>query len=174
MTSVLYSIVLVGLFLLTSGTTKIYGQTDKVIYSTNFGSASGAVSTISGWTASGAQSANVSLSAGSTSSGYSSPIVASGSANLADAGTVIGTSIATLSGQVNTVGLTDIKVIYGARRTSTYTGAVTLEWSNDGSTWNPISYTDVANNGNWALINSGTPLSLALPTGAEGQANLRF
>jgi hypothetical protein len=166
-----FSILFIGLFLVANAVTQLNGQTNRRVYSTNFsGSTGAAVSTISGWATSGP--ANLSLSTASGSIGtYSTPIMASGGANLADIGTVVGASVATLSGQVNTEGLSNIKVIFGARRT-TYTGAVTLEWSSDGSAWNSISYTDVANTGIWGLVNGGIPMTL--PAGAEGQTNLRF
>jgi len=73
---------------------------------------------------------------------------------------------------LSTVGYTSITVIWGARRTGA-AAAVTVDWSSDGgTTWNAIAFTDVANNSIWALVNSGT--SISLPVGAAGVANLEF
>ena len=52
------------------------------------------------------------------------------------------------------------------------TTAVTLSWSTDGSTWNNVAYTEVTNNGTWALSNGGT--RIPLPAGAAGVSNLRI
>ncbi len=174
MTSTFLSVFLVSLFLLLNGTTKMYSQTDKVIYSTNFGTANGAVSTISGWTSSGAQAANLSISDASTSDTYTTPIAFSGNANLADGdgSPATGTAMATLAGKINTQGLSNIKVLYAARGVNSYTGIITFEWSSDGSTWYNITYADVTRNSTWAVINGGT--WLALPPGAAGVTDLRF
>ena len=78
----------------------------------------------------------------------------------------------TLNANISTVGYTGITVIWGARRTGTFTETVTFAWSIDGSTWTPAAYTEVASNSTWALINAGVAISL--PAGAEGAANLRL
>lgn len=78
----------------------------------------------------------------------------------------------TVSGVISTVGYNSIQLIYAARKTSAYTGAITFEWSSDGTTWNTIAYTDVSNNATWAVVNGGSYISL--PAGAAGQSNLRF
>lgn len=101
----------------------------------------------------------------SASSGYTG---ASGGNNAA-CGTS-GTSTLIFN-SLSTVGYTDITVIWGARMTATG-ASPTFQWSTDGSTWTPVTYTDVANNSTWALINGGTPFSL--PSGAEGASNLYF
>ncbi|MES2780573.1 MAG: hypothetical protein V4651_11805, partial [Bacteroidota bacterium] len=147
-----------------------------VLYSTGFGTTASTATTLqTGWVKSGTQSVNMELSTSSVSSGYSTPIAASGGANLNDGatGTSSGTAIVTLSGLVNTVGYTNIQFLYAARASSaSYTGVITLEWSGDGTTWNTVSYTDISRNGSWALINGGSWLNL--PTGAENQGDLRF
>jgi len=48
----------------------------------------------------------------------------------------------------------------------------TFQWSSDGSNWNTVSFTDVANNSTWALVNGGSQISL--PSGAAGISNLQF
>ena len=145
-------------------------QAQTTIYSQNFGTGS-ALPT--GWTAGGANSANVVVANSSSSSGYSTPITASGGSNLEDAGGT-GTSTAIVAGQISTVGYNSIQVIFGARISSaTYTGTVTFDWSSDGTTWNSISYTQVSGtDGNWHVANGGSYLSL--PAGAAGQSDLRF
>jgi autotransporter-associated beta strand protein len=153
-----------------------YGFAQTTIYSTNYGSTNNAaVSTITGWAASGAQSANLNLSTASVSSGYSSPITASGNANLADGAnsSTAGTAIATLSGQVNTTGYTGIQISFGYRASSaSYTATVTLDWSSDGSNWNSITLPTLTRDGVWRAINGTSWISL--PSGAEGKSNLQF
>ncbi|WP_298223862.1 YDG domain-containing protein, partial [Flavobacterium sp.] len=145
------------------------------VYSTNFGTASTTnVASITGWSISGAQSANLTLATTSNSSTYTSPISFSAGANLADGSTssVAGTAVATLAGQVNTTGLTNIEVAFGYRASSaSYTATVTFEWSADGTTWNNIPIT-LTRDGSWRAIN-GTSW-LTLPSGAQNQSNLRF
>jgi hypothetical protein len=156
------------------GVNGVMGQT--TIYSTNFGTTNNAaVSTITGWTTSGAQSANLNLSTASASSTYSTPISPSGSANLADgvSSNVAGTAITTLAGQVNTTGYSSIELAFGYRASSSsYTATVTLDWSSDGSTWNNISLGTLTRDGVWRAINGSS--WLPLPVGAENQSNLRF
>ncbi len=72
---------------------------------------------------------------------------------------------------VNTENFENISVAWGARRTSTQ-APVVFEWSIDGTTWNPVTFTDVAADSDWALVNNGNLIQL--PTGAEHQQNLSF
>jgi hypothetical protein len=142
-----------------------------VLYSTDFGTGT---TLPTGWSVSGAQAGNIENSTASISSGYSFPISSSGGSNLNDgaAGTVAGVATVTLSGQINTVGYTSIQVLYAARKTATYVGSISFQWSSDGVAWNSITYSDVANNTTWSIVNNGAWLTL--PAGAENQADLRF
>ncbi len=142
-----------------------WGQT--TLYTQSFGTGGGSLPT--GWTAT-AGTNTWAISTASASSGYTGAtggnnVVATNHANLA-------TLSLTFNNSLSTVGYSSITVIWGARRTSTFTNPVTFEWSSNGSTWNSVSYTEVANTGTWALINSGTRLTL--PVGAEGVSNLQF
>lgn len=153
----------------------LQGQT--IIYSTNYGASNNNVNvnTVTGWSASGAQAGNLNLSTASVSTTYTSPISASGGSNLADgvSGTTAGTAIATLSGQVNTMGYTGLQLAFGYRASSSsYTATVTLEWSADGMTWNSVSLGTLTRDGSWRAINGSNWLSL--PSAAENQSNLRF
>jgi len=146
----------------------VAGQT--TLYSTNFGTANNvAASTLPGWTTSGSQATNLNLSTASVSSGYTLPIMSSGGANLAEgvSSNTVGTAVATLAGQVNTVGYTSIEVAFGNRATMNYSGVVTLEWSSNGTLWNTISI--IPNTIGW-----GATGWLSLPLGAQNQSNLRF
>jgi hypothetical protein len=118
-------------------------QTQTTLYSTDFGTNSAFPT---GWTASGG-STQWSCNTTSASSGYTG---ASSSDN-ADNGTS-GTATLIYNNNLSTVSYTSINVIWGARMTSSGS-APTFQWSADGSTWNTVSYTDVANNSTWALIN---------------------
>lgn len=73
---------------------------------------------------------------------------------------------------VSTTGYSDIKIIWGGYRSSTFTNTLTVEWSSDSITWNALSFSDVTNNATWALVNNGTPI--ALPSGAANKSSLRF
>lgn len=161
--------ILSGLFILIFGVVEVNAQV--VLYSMDFGTGT---SLPPGWIVTGPQSANIESSTASVSSGYSFPISSSGGSNLNDgaAGTIAGTATITVSGQVNTTGYSGIQVLYAARRTDTYVGTITFEWSSDGVTWNNIAYTDVAGNSIWSIINGGAWLTL--PVGAENQPDLRF
>ena len=152
-----------------------FALSQSVIYSTNFGTAIVTTSPLqTGWVRSGAQAANWSLSTTSASSGYTNPSTASGSGNLAEgnAGPVAGTAVVTCSGLVNTTGYSSIQVLWAARKTGAYTGTITFEWSADGTTWNPVTFTEVPNTSTWTPINGGTWLNLA--SGAENVSNLQF
>ncbi len=136
------------------------------IYSQNFDALS---SLPAGWTAD-AGTGKWSVSTSSSSNGYSG---ASGANNIAVTNNAaLATLSLTLDASISTVGHTSITVIWGARRTSTFTETVDFSWSTDGSTWNPATYTEVASTSTWAIINSGA--GITLPSGAEGATNVRF
>lgn len=136
------------------------------IYSTNFGTTSGTFPT--GWsTSSGSAAWTIVSTSASTTPTYSGSMNAT-----ATNGSTLASATLTCNPGISTVGYTNITVMYAARRTSTFTNAVTLEWSTDGSTWNALTFTEVTNDGNWAWANSGTRITL--PAGAEGASNLRF
>jgi hypothetical protein len=156
----------------------------STIFSTNFGTT--AVNTdpllVGGgvtWNRAGTQPGNTQLTTSSASSGgpfYGGILTASAGANGGDNGTTLFgagvEAILTASG-INTTGFTSIQVGYLARASSaSYIATVTFEWSNDGTTWNPITYTNVTYNGTWQPVNGGTLISL--PAGAQNQANLRL
>ena len=151
--------------------TALTGFSQTTIYSQNFGAGT---SLPTGWTSSGNNAAQIIASASSVSSGYTTPITASGTGNLADNGATAPNyvGVATVSGVISTVGYNNIQFIHAARRTSAYTGVVAIDWSNDGATWNSVSYTDVGNTSAWAIVNGSNWMTL--PAGAENQANLRF
>jgi hypothetical protein len=161
------------------GVNGVMGQT--TIYSTNFGTTTVTSSStfVAGWTSpnyqtGGTNPKNMSISTSSVSDTYSTPITASGGANLADGSSSpsSGTATATLAGQVNTTGYTTIELAFGYRATASYSATVTLDWSPDGSTWNSVSLGTLTRDGSWRAINGSNWLSL--PSGAENQSNLRF
>jgi hypothetical protein len=139
-----------------------------VLYSTDFGTGT---TLPAGWSVSGAQASNLQVINPSTtaSTGYNYPLTASGNSTLNDGGST-GVAVATLTGQINTVGYTSIQVLFGARKTSAYSGIVQLEWSSDGSNFYSVSFTDVASDGSWYIVNNST--WAGLPIGAENQTNL--
>ncbi len=144
-----------------------------IIYIQDFGTGT---SFPAGWSASGAQSTNLTVNTSSASNGYTLPSGTSASAgsNVTDGypGSTIGTAVLTVTGVISTVGYSGIKVTYGARETNSYTGTILFEWSSNGITWNNITPGNVANNSTWRAINSG--VSIILPPTANGQPNLRF
>ena len=145
--------------------TTVWGQT--TIYTQNFGSGGGSLPT--GWTAT-AGTGTWAISTASASSGYTG---ASGGNNVAvTMGATLNTYYLTYDNSLSTVGYSNITLMWGARKTSTCTTAVTLSWSTDGSTWNTVAYTEVTNNGTWALSNGGT--RIPLPAEAAGVSNLRI
>ena len=73
---------------------------------------------------------------------------------------------------VNTTGYSNITIIWGERRSSATAPSPVLQWSSDSITWAPVTFTDVATNAVWALVNGGTRISL--PSGAAGVAKLRL
>jgi hypothetical protein len=141
-------------------------RSQVTIYSENFGITAGVFPT--GWTTTGTPGTtgwDIFTTGGS--SGYTG---ASGSGQLRT-GSTSGSMTVTYDNSLSTVGYTNIQVIWGGRRTSAQVSP-TFEWSNDGATWNTVSFTDVTNNSTWALVNGGT--AITLPVGAEGVTNLRF
>ncbi|HEY0041103.1 MAG TPA: hypothetical protein VGB71_10595, partial [Flavisolibacter sp.] len=133
------------------------------IYTTNFGTTT---SFPAGWTASSADWTN---KTDVVSSGYTG---ASGGSNPQFLNNNITASTLTYSNSLSTIGYQNITLLWGARRTGTATITVTLSWSADGSTWNNVGFTNVANDAVWNLVNGGT--RIALPAGAAGIANLRL
>lgn len=70
---------------------------------------------------------------------------------------------------ISSLGYSDLTVSFGHRRTNSFTPAITLEWSSDGSSWNAIAYNSSSAGTTWALFTSAT-----LPAGANNQASLSF
>lgn len=152
---------LMALFMLQLG----WGQT--TLLTENFGTSS---SLPSGWTSSNLTNgwnANTS-SPSSTYSGFS----AGTNALFASLGTNGTTHTLTYNNSFSTVGYNSITVLWGGRGTTTFAGNITFQWSSDGINWNNITYTYTKNGNSWALINSGTRISL--PAGTSGISNLRF
>src|ERR1017187_82058 len=110
-----------------------WGQT--TIYSESFGTG---ILLPTGWTTTSGTN-TWAPSTGSPSSGYSG---ASGGTNIvATNGSTLNTYYLTYSNNLSMIGYTDITVLWGARKTSTFSNPVSFEWSTDGSTWNSIIYT---------------------------------
>jgi hypothetical protein len=111
---------------------------------------------------------------GSTASASGVYTGASGGANAVFNGTGTNgvTHTLTYSNNLSTVGYNSITILWGGRGTSAFNGAITFQWSPDGTTWNNIAYTYTINGNAWALVNSGNAISL--PAGAAGISNLRF
>ncbi|MBA2611208.1 MAG: T9SS type A sorting domain-containing protein [Bacteroidetes bacterium] len=152
-----------------------YGKAQTNIYTTDFGTVANVNPT--GWTFTGI---NMNISTNSASSGYPS---ASGNCYLGEGNSVafintsatseptsqIGTSSAELL--VNTTGFSTVTLAFGMRKSSggyNANATYTLEWSNNGITYNTINYTE-AIAGAWGLA-SGP--GLTLPAGAGNQSTL--
>lgn len=152
-------------------------KAQTVIYTTNFGTIPN-VNPV-GWTFTGI---GLNISNNNSGSGYTG---ASGSCYIGEGNSVtftntsgnsqasspIGTSIAIFT--VNTTGYSNINLSFGMRKSSAGYNAnatYTLEWSSNGTTYIPITYTE-ATAGSWGLA-SGTGLNL--PAGASNQAMLYF
>lgn len=153
------TVVLVGIFNAKAQTT---------LYSENFGTTTSVFPT--GWTSSNATNGFSAVTT-AASTGYTG---ASGSINarFINTGTNGISHTLTYSNNLSTVGYNNITVIWGARATATFSQPVVFEWSNNGTIWNAVSYTQVAQNATWALVNGG--VRIVLPVGAEGVTNLRF
>lgn len=152
-------------------TAALTGNAQVVLYSADFGTGTAFPA---GWNVTGTQAANIEISTATPSNIYNFPISFSAGSNLNDGatGAANGTAIITVSGVVNTVGYTSVQVLFGARETANYSGTFLFDWSSDGVVWNPIAFSNVANNSTWQLINAGNWLSL--PAGASNQSNLQF
>ena len=163
------------LLLLLASAVNSFGQT--TLFSENFSSVTVAALP-TGWTASSAIGVTSSTwVSNNTSSNQSSGYIG------ASAGQYLvvynqnpsNNGIFNLTGNgFSTVGYTTIKVIYGARRSSSSAVDAILQWSTDGSNWNDQTFTStlVTSPATWALVNNG--LGINLPTGTEGQSNLRL
>ncbi|MBP6688235.1 MAG: hypothetical protein KA160_10295 [Lacibacter sp.] len=139
-----------------------------VLYSTDFGTTPGSFPT--GWASSNTTNGFAAVTT-SASAGYTG---ASGSINARFINTSTTGAVHTLTfnNSLSTIGYSNIRVIWGVRTTNTFTQSVALEWSSDGTNWNPVTFTQTANNTDWAFVNSGTPLQL--PIEASNIANLRL
>ncbi|UOG73508.1 T9SS type A sorting domain-containing protein [Hymenobacter tibetensis] len=135
-----------------------WGQNSVPLYNENFGSGT---ATPAGWTV-----VNWSV----VSTGSSDYAGASGGSQYRNS-SAASTNIIEYSGNLSTVGYSNITVLWGARRTTTQ-APVAFSWSSDGTTWNPVIFAEVANNGTWALVNGGA--RIPLPASAAGVNNLRF
>jgi len=81
----------------------------------------------------------------------------------------IGTSLATLT--LSTIGYTTVNLSFGMRKSSAgynSNATYTLEWSNNGTSYTAINYTEPTD-GSWGLVSGA---GLTLPAGAGNQATL--
>lgn len=157
-------IILLALFGLLSNA-KMQGQT--TLYSQGFGTS---LTYPTGWSASGTSS--WALINDVNSSGYTG---ASGGSNVKILDASSGTKTLTYNNTttpLSTVGYGAVTVIWGGRRFNNSVPSPILQWSSDGSTWNSVSYNDVAGDATWDLIDNGN--AVTLPTGAAGISNLRL
>ncbi|MBK7171934.1 MAG: HYR domain-containing protein [Bacteroidales bacterium] len=132
------------------------------LYSENFGTGTAFPA---GWSAANSSTWTISTSNSSTTPQFS------GGSNAA-AGSSSNSRTITYSNNLSSVGYNSITVLWAARKSINKT--LTFEWSADGSNWNTLGITDVANNSTWAWINGGTGTRVALPAGAANAANLSF
>ncbi len=104
------------------------------------------------------------------SSGYNPPPASGGyNMRMQDCQPTGETVQLTVSGVISTVGRTGIRVGFGRRRSNAYETPVSLAWSNDGTTWTPIS-SDVAS----GATTTWDAVFFDLPPAAENESNLRF
>lgn len=145
-----------------------------VLYSTDF---SGGSPFPTGWTEDGANDVGAfTISTANPSSGYTDPN-ASGTDNLLmDDNVSFGffnpQIIVLNTGTLSTVGYVNIGVKWGAMTSNPnggFPGPIIFEWSTDGATWNPETFTDINYDGSWQVIPE-----ITLPAGAEEAANLQF
>ena len=144
----------------------------QAIYSTDFGTAGGALPT--GW--SRTNTSLVVVNATSASSGYPGPPPASGSQNMAFHQSATGHNnvmvTVTVNPNISTVGKADIRVGFGNRKTASFNRVVTFDYSiDDGASWSAISTdisSDFGSNTTWGFD------FIDLPADAGGVANLRF
>ncbi len=120
-----------------------------------------------GWSA---NNSRVVLSNQSVSSGYNPPPASGGFNMRMDDCKPAGETVQlTVSGVINTVGRTGIRVGFGRRRSNAHATAVAFAWSNNGTTWNTISSNVAA-----GATTAWDALFFDLPSGAENVSNLRF
>lgn len=143
----------------------IFAQT--TLFSENFG-ITAALPTV--WASSNAANGWAAVTS-SVSSGYTG---ASGGTNMIFNGTGPNGNIHTLTynNNLTTVGYTGITVLWAGRGATSFNSNITFEWSINGTLWNSVSYSYSKNANSWALVNSGT--AITLPIGAEGAANLQL
>ncbi|MBT7044741.1 MAG: HYR domain-containing protein, partial [Gammaproteobacteria bacterium] len=142
----------------------VNGQTN--IYTENFGTTG--TSFPAGWSTTSTGNQKWVISSAVPSSGYTG---ASGDNNVFHTHTAGGTRTQRLTyNGLSTIGYTDITVLWGANRGSNY--STTFEYSIDGSNWTSVLFTEVANDGTWALVNGG--VRIVLPAETFGVSNLQF
>jgi len=152
-------------------------RAQTILYSTDFGTVANVNPT--GWTFSGV---GMNTSTNTSSSGYTG---ASGSVYLGEGNSTTFTNTAgnqqTLSPigyseavlLTSSTGFSNIALSFGMRKSGAgynTNATYTLDWSTNGTTYNPIVYTE-ATSGSWGLA---TGSGLLLPSGANNQANLYF
>lgn len=120
------------------------------------------------------QTSTSSPSSAYTYTGATPTTVASGNNNLVIVNSSAANTISLISPAISTIGFSDIRVIWGARRTATFTNDVTFEWSIDSVQWNSVNYTQVANNSTWQLVNAGTAIQLPAATANQPKLHLRW
>jgi len=152
-------------------------KSQTVLYSTDFGTTPNVNPT--GWTFSGV---GMNTSTNTPSSGYTgatggvylgegNSVTFTNTSGSSQASSPIGYSEAVLL--TSSTGYSNIVLSFGMRKSSASynsNATYTLEWSTNGTAYNPIVYTE-ATAGSWGLA-SGAGLSL--PSGANNQANLYF
>ena len=104
----------------------------------------------------------------------------SGGANLCNCGSNLGNSEIILEG-INTLNASQIKLSFIASK-NCYGGKLSLFWSNDGVTWNSLSFNDVnqtnicsqydVGSSTWDNINLGS--AIQLPVEASNKSNIRI
>ncbi len=151
------------LFILLSLILLNFSANGQIIYLEDFPSAAFPT----GWST---NSSRVTPNNASPSSGYNPPPASGGyNMRLSDCEPVGDTITLTVSGVISTVGHTDIRVGFGAWRSSGFSRPISLRWSANGTTWNTISgnITDSVST-TWKLI------YFDLPPAAQNVPNLRF
>jgi type IX secretion system substrate protein len=150
-----FAIAVITCFALLSARTTVSAQTS--IYSQNFDAA---YAWPSGWSSSGG---SWTIDSTNSSTGYTG---ASGLNN------VVVQNVSSPSGHdtlyskiISTVGYTSISAIWAARNTTHFPDSGSnikgFYWStNEGTTWNQVTYTENTNNSTWAIDNNSTVISL--------------
>lgn len=76
--------------------------------------------------------------------------------------------VSVTSAPFSTIGKSDLTLDFLMVRSSAATPPnIVLEWSDDNSTWNTLSYTQISNDDTWYNVNT-----INLPSGAENKANI--